>query len=128
MTEERDIKAGLTERAHHADDGKPAAPRKRRRMSAKKKQEAVLRILRGEDLDLVSREIGATAADLSGWRDSFLEAGAASLKSRADDHRDRELKAMREKIGEMTMANELLEAKIDRLEAGTPFRLRRSKR
>ena len=35
---------------------------------------------------------------------------------------------MREKIGEMTMANELLEAKIDRLEAGVPFRLRRSKR
>lgn len=34
---------------------------------------------------------------------------------------------MREKIGEMTMANDLLDAKIDRLEAGTPFRLRRSK-
>lgn len=127
MTDERGTGAGLPERAHHADDGKPAAPRKRR-MSAKRKQDAVLRVLRGEDLELVSREIGATAADLSGWRDSFLEAGAASLKSRADDHRDRELKAMREKIGEMTMANELLEAKIDRLEAGTPFRLRRSKR
>ena len=35
---------------------------------------------------------------------------------------------MREKIGEMTMTNELLEAKIDRLEAGALFRLRRSKR
>ena len=127
MTDERETKAGLTERARHAADGKPAAPRKRR-MSAKKKREAVLRILRGEDLELVSREIGTTAADLSGWRDSFLEAGAASLKSRPEDDRDRELKAMREKIGEMTMANELLEAKIDRLEAGTPFRLRRSKR
>lgn len=127
MTDEREIKAGLTERARHAGDGKPAAPRKRR-MSAKKKREAVLRILRGEDLELVSREIGTTAADLSGWRDSFLEAGAASLKSRPEDDRDRELKAMREKIGEMTMANELLEAKIDCLEAGTPFRLRRSKR
>ena len=32
---------------------------------------------------------------------------------------------MREKIGEITMANELLEAKIERLEGGTPFRLRR---
>ena len=50
------------------------------------------------------------------------------MKSRPDDDRDRELKAMREKIGEMTMANELLEAKIDRLEAGDPFRQRRSKR
>jgi transposase-like protein len=124
MTDERGTKAGLAERAQHADDDKPAAPRKRR-MSAKKKQEAVRRILRGEDLDLVSREICATVADLSVWRDRFLEAGAASLKSRPEDGQDRELKAMREKIGEMTMANALLEAKIDRLEAGTPFRLRR---
>ena len=127
MKDERKTTAGLTERAHHADDGKPAATRKRR-MSAKRKQAAVLRILRGEDLELVSRDLGVTAADLSGWRDSFLEAGAASLKSRPEDGRDRDLKAMREKIGEMTMANELLEAKIDHLEAGTPFRLRRSKR
>lgn len=127
MTDERGPKAGLTERAPHAGDGRPAAPRQRR-MSAKKRQEAVLRVLRGEDVELVSREIGATAADLSAWRDSFLEGGAASLKSRPEHDRDRELKAMREKIGEMTMANELLEAKIDRLEAGAPFRPRRSKR
>ena len=127
MTERPKTKAGEPERAHHAGDGSPAVPRQRR-MSAKRKQEAVLRVLRGEDLELVSRETGTTAADLSMWRDRFLEAGTTSLKSRPEDDRDRELKAMREKIGEMTMANELLEAKIDRLEAGTPFRLRRSKR
>ena len=51
-------------------------------MSVKKKQEAVLRVLCGEDLELVSREIGAVAADVSAWRESFLEAGAASLQSR----------------------------------------------
>ena len=123
---ERRAKAGETERAHHAGDGSPATPRKRR-MSAGRKQEAVLRLLRGEDLEVVSRDVGVTAADLSGWRDSFLESGAASLRSRPEDTRDREMKAMREKIGAMTMANELLEAKIDRLEAGHPFRLRRSK-
>lgn len=78
MTDERETTAGLTERAHHADDGKPAVPRQRR-MSAKRKEEAVLRILRGEDLEAVSREIGTIAADLSAWRDSFLETGAASL-------------------------------------------------
>ena len=127
MTADRSTEAGLGARAHHAGDGKPAAPRQRG-MSAKRKQEAVLRVLRGEDLEVVSREIGTTAADLSAWRDCFLEAGAASLKSRPEDVRDRDLKAMREKIGEITMANELLEAKIDRLEAGAPFRLRRSKR
>jgi len=127
MTDERNTKAGLPERARHAGDGKPAAPRQRR-LSAQMKRDAALRVLRGEDLELVSRDIGTTAADLSRWRDSFLEAGAASLNTRPEDGRDRELKAMREKIGAMTMANELLEAKIERLEAGAPFRLRRSKR
>lgn len=126
MTDERSTEAGLPERAQHAGGGKPAAPRKRR-MSAQRKQEAVLRVLRGEDLELVSREFGTTAADLSGWRDSFLQAGAASLKSRPEDDRDRTIKALHAKVGEITMTNELLEAKIDRLEAGSPFRLRRSK-
>jgi hypothetical protein len=108
-------------------------------MSAQRKQEAVLRLLRGEDLELVSRELSVTAADLSGWRESFLAAGAASLKSRPEDDRDRELRAMeddrdrelramKEKIGELTMANELLEAKTDRMEAGAPFARRRSRR
>ena len=98
------------------------------RMSRKRKLQAVLQLLRGEDLELVSRELGMTAADLSGWRDGFLAGGAASLKSRPEDDRDRELRAMKEKIGDLTMANELLEAKIDRIEAGTPFARRRSRR
>ena len=33
MTDERKINAGLTERAHHAGDGKPAAPRQRRMLA-----------------------------------------------------------------------------------------------
>ena len=124
MTDERSTGAGLPERAPNAGGGKPAAPRQRR-MSAQRKQEAVLRVLRGEDLELVSRELGTTAAALSGWRDDFLAAGAASLKSRPADDRDRQIKALHAKVGEITMANELLEAKIDRLEAGVPFRHRR---
>ena len=54
MIDERETKAGSTARAHHAGDGTAAAPR-RRRMPAKRKREAVLRILRGENLELVSR-------------------------------------------------------------------------
>ena len=49
-------------------------------MSAKRKQSAVLRLLRGEDLELVSRELGVTAVELTAWRDAFLAAGEASLK------------------------------------------------
>ncbi|QAZ67452.1 hypothetical protein C3Y92_09545 [Solidesulfovibrio carbinolicus] len=46
-----------------------------KRFWARHKTQAVLRQLRGEDIDLVSRELGVTAATLSQWRDTFLEAG-----------------------------------------------------
>ena len=59
-----------------------ADSRDRGRFSARRKTEAVLRLLRGEDLDTLSRELGVTAATLSGWRDSFLDGGTAAMKSR----------------------------------------------
>ena len=119
--------AGPLERAQHAGGDGPAVER-RGRMSAKRKQSAVLRLLRGEDLDLVSRELGVTAAELSGWRDAFLAAGEASLKSRALDGRDVEIGRLKEKVGELTMTRELLETKIERLEQGHPLARRRQKR
>ena len=81
----------------------------------------MLRLLRGEDLELVSRELGVTAAELSAWRDAFLAAGEASLKTRPADARDAEIGRLKAKVGELTMANELLGAKIEHLEARPPF-------
>jgi hypothetical protein len=77
MDEDVGVGAGPAERAPHAGGGGPA-PTPRRLMSAGRKREAVLRLLRGEDLELVSRELRVTAAELSGWRDAFLAAGEAS--------------------------------------------------
>jgi predicted RNase H-like nuclease (RuvC/YqgF family) len=100
-------------------------------MSARRKQETVLRLLRGEELELelelelVSRELGVTAAELSGWREQFLAAGEASLKSRPADARDAEIDRLQAKVGELTMTAELLEAKIERLEAQRPLARRR---
>ena len=108
-----------------------AAPGRERRMTAGRKRDAVLRLLRGEPLEIVARELAVTAADLSAWRDAFLEAGAASLKSRARDGRDEKIDRLQSKLGEVLMDHELLQAKIDRLEAGGgggPFGSRRSKR
>ena len=96
-------------------------------MSARRKQSAVLRLLRGEDLELVSRALGVTAAELSAWRDAFLAAGEAALKTRPADGRDVELGRLKAKVGELTMANELLDAKIDRLEMHRPLARRRSR-
>ena len=85
----------------------------RGRFSAKRKREAVLRLLRGEDLDLVSRELGVNGATLSSWRERFLESGLEGLRTRARDERDTQIEALQRKVGEITMANELLGAKID---------------
>ncbi len=117
--------------AETSDIGAVAAPVRERRMTAGRKRDAVLRLLRGEPLEIVAREFGVTAADLSGWGDAFLEAGAAGLKSRARDDRDETIDRLRTKVGELTMDTELLHAKIERLEAGgggIPFAARRSKR
>ena len=104
----------------------PAALGRERRMTAGRKREAVLRLLRGEPLEVVARELAVTAADLSAWRDAFLEAGEASLKSRPRDDRDATIGRLRTKVGELTMDNELLYAKVERLEGGAPFAPRRS--
>ena len=84
--------------------------------------------LRGEDLESVSRELGITAARASQWRDQFLAAGQASLKSRAPDARDEANRRLQAKIGELLMENELLYAKVDQLEAAGPLARRRSRR
>jgi transposase-like protein len=127
MTDTTARGAGQAVRAHHAGGDGPA-PERRRRMSAKRKQSVVLRLLRGEDLELVSRELGVTAAELSAWRDAFLAAGEASLKTRPADGRDVEIGRLKTKVGDLTMANELLEVKIGHLEAGRPLSRRRSRR
>jgi hypothetical protein len=127
MDEAAGVGVGPAERAHHAGAAGPA-PEPRRRMSACRKQEAVLRLLRGEDLELVSRELGVTAAELSGWRDRFLAGGEASLKTRPADARDAAIGRLQAKVGELTMTTELLEAKIERLETARPLARRRPRR
>ncbi len=121
-----DVGAGVgpSERAQHAG-GDGSAPEHRRRMSAKRKQDAVLRLLRGEDLELLSRELRVTAAELSGWYDTFLAGGKASLKSRSADARDAELGRLKAEASELTMVNELLEAKLEKLKAPSPLGSRR---
>jgi len=97
----------------------------RGRFSAKRKTESVLRLLRGEDLDTLSRELGVIAATLSGWRDAFLDGGTAAMKSRPADDRDEEVARLRSKVGQLTMDNELLGQKCQHLESGRPFASRR---
>jgi transposase len=97
----------------------------RGRFSARRKTDAVLRLLRGEGLETLSRELGVTAATLSGWRESFLDGGTAAMKSRPADDRDEEIARLRSKVGQLTMDNELLGQKCQQMESGRPFAPRR---
>jgi transposase-like protein len=100
------------------------------RFSAPRKAQAVLRLLRGEDLELLSRELGVIASTLSLWREEFLAAGQLALKGKSGqaDIRDEQINRLKKKVGELTMDNELLQEKAQRLEAGLPLAHRRSRR
>ena len=107
------------------------------RMSRQRKRDAVLRLLRGEDLELVSRALGVTAATLSSWREAFLAAvglqptgltrGEASLASRPTDDEAVQSERLKARLGEMLLERELLEAKIAALEARDPRPLARGR-
>src|SRR5215213_6288283 len=87
------------------------------RMSRQRKRDAVLRLLRGEDLEMLSRALGVTAATLTGWQDSFLAAGEASLATRPTTGDALESERLKAKLGAMLLERELLDAKIAALEA-----------
>ena len=50
-----------------------------------RRREAVVRLLRGEALDSLSRAPGVAAAALSDWPDRFLAAAETALKTRRHD-------------------------------------------
>src|SRR5258708_10872049 len=60
-----------------------AAPGRGGRMSRQRKTAAVMRLLRGEDLETVSRSLGITAATLTMWRDAVLSPREAGPATRA---------------------------------------------
>jgi transposase-like protein len=95
------------------------------RFSARRKTGTILRMLRGEPLDTLARELGVTAATLATWREQFLAGGQAALKSRPADDRDEEIQRLRAKVGEITMNNELLLERCHRMEANLPLPRRR---
>ena len=80
------------------------------RWSARKKADAVIRLLRGESLEDVSRELRVEAHRLAAWRDDFMAAGMEGLKAKPLPEEDRRLREAERKIGQLTMDNEILRA------------------
>jgi transposase-like protein len=71
----------------------------RSRWSARRKEEMVLRLLRGEGLDALARESGQAAGTISSWREDFLAAGHEGLKTRPAPMEDRRLADAQRKMG-----------------------------
>jgi transposase len=90
----------------------PLAPGQR--WSVARKREVVLRLLRGESTELLSRELGLPIYKLEQWRRNAEAALDGALKEREADPAAGELAAAMQRIGELSMEVELLRAKIER--------------
>ncbi len=88
------------------------------RWSSRLKTEVVLRLLRGETLDALSRELGVSSARLAEWRDEAVAAIQAGLRSRGPDHRDGFIHDLKAMVGDQAMQIALLDRKIEMLADG----------
>lgn len=75
----------------------------------------------------MSRELGVTAATLSSWRDEFLAAGQAGLKTHASSEPEDQTRDLKALIGELTIDKECLKALLRKHEERDPLAFRRSK-
>lgn len=87
----------------------------------------MLRLLGGEDIEHLSRELGVTAAVLSEWREAFFKGGESGLKP-LPIKESVEVERLQSKIGERAMEIELLRERIARMEQNRPLARRRSRK
>ena len=130
MSRQKPGEAGASEGARRATGEASASSALvgRGRWSARRKVSVVLELLRGADLESVSRRHGVTAAKLSQWRDEFLAGGEARLKHREEAVEDEDTRRLKSVVADLATDKALLTEKIRHLEAGRPLGWWRSKR
>jgi transposase len=84
------------------------------RWSAGRKREVVLRLLRGEPVDALSRELGVETYRLEEWKQRALTGIDASLRERETTTDRVELDAALKRLGELMMDHELLLKRCER--------------
>src|SRR6202045_5134739 len=99
MDDQANVVGARPSAAERPQESGPAALGGGGRMARQRKTAAVLRRLRGEDLETVSRELGVTAATLTGWLDAFLAAGEAALTTRAATGEELERNRLKARLG-----------------------------
>lgn len=105
----RRVASGSAEGARSATGGEPGAAAEVRRWSAGRKKEVVLRLLRGEAVDALSREVSVPIYKLEQWRDRALAGIDAGLKERESDPVVKQLDEANRRIGELVMEVEILQ-------------------
>jgi len=96
-----------------------------KRWTASRKIEVVLRILKGESIDKLSRECGVEVYVLEEWRSKSLQGIESGLKMRSEDPLQKELDQAKKRLGELLMENELLQIKASKAPG---FRMGRSRK
>lgn len=110
----------MTERRRWlSGEGWTAGDRSRR--SSGQKMEVVLRVLRGEDLDTLGRELHVAAAAIARWRDQCLAGCQARLRGRETNQWALKISHRRSEMGEITLENELLRERPHLAAAAHPF-------
>ncbi len=97
------------------------------RWSTGRKRDVVLRVLRGESLDALSREVGVEIYRLEEWRERALAGLEGGLKNRQCDPLAEALDAAKRHIGELSMEIELLRERARSAEKRFPLAMRRSR-
>ena len=100
----------------------------RHRWSASRKRDVVLRLLRGESLEALSREAGVEIYRLEEWRERAMAGLALGLKDRHGEPVAEVLDAAKRHIGELSMEIELLRERARAAEQRLPLAMRRSRR
>ena len=103
------VAPGLLEGARSATGGEPGAAAIVARWSAGRKKAVVLRLLRGEPVDAISREVAVPIYKLEEWRDRALTGIDAGLKERENDPLEKALDEAKRRIGELVMEVEVLQ-------------------
>ena len=111
MLKESNVKGvapGSPEGARRATGGEPGAAVEIKRWSSGRKREVVLRLLRSEPVDDLSREVSVPIYRLEQWRDRALAGIDAGLKEREGDPVSAQLDDANRRIGELVMEIEIL--------------------
>ena len=98
------------------------------RWSAGRKRDVVLRVLRGESLEALSREMGVEIYRLEEWRERAVAGLEVGLKSHQGEPLAEALDAAKRHIGELSMEIELLRDRARAAEKRLPLAMRRSRR